>query len=179
MQRALLLLALCAVTLPGAGELSGRRAPGFSLADTTGRQHDLQDYRGKWVVLEFFQSTCPHCAGFAGVLAQAHARYAGRVQILSIAVYPDKGTDVLRFISGHKIQFPVMFDCGQVTASYYKATPEKPTVEFPHVFLIDPQGTIRNDFGYSLLTRDIFEGKGLFRELDRLLGAPAPPARKK
>src|SRR5574340_749847 len=179
MKRALLLLAVCAAMLPGAGALSGRRAPGVSLADTTGRQHDLQDYRGKYVVVEFFQSTCPHCAAFADVLTEAYTRYAGRVQILSIAVYPDKAPDVQRYMSGHKVRYPVLFDCGQVTASYYKATPQNPTVEFPHVFIVDPQGMIRNDYGYSLLTRDIFEGKGLFRELDRLLGAPAAPARKK
>jgi hypothetical protein len=39
----------------------------------------------------------------------------------------------------------------------------------PHVFLIDGQGTIRNDFGYEFNTRNIFEGDGLNLEIDRLL----------
>ena len=80
---------------------------------------------------------------------------------------------MLRFIAAHKIKYPVLFDCGQVAASYYKATPANPSVNFPHVFLIDPQGMIRNDFGYNMLNRDIFEGRGLFRELDRIFAAPA------
>lgn len=167
--RVLALVLLCTLSLFAAGELSGRRAPGFSLSDTKGKQHDPQDYRGKYLLVEFMQSTCPHCAGFAKVLEEVNKKYAGKVAILSVAVYPDKGPDVMRFISAHKLTYPVLFDCGQVAASYYKATPANPSIEFPHVFIIDPQGMIRNDFGYSVLNRDIFEGKGLFRELDRLL----------
>jgi len=41
----------------------------------------------------------------------------------------------------------------------------------PHVFLIDAQGMIRNDYEYSPLTKDVFEGRGLFAELDRMLAA--------
>ena len=46
-----------------------RRAPGFSLPDVNTEQHDLADYRGKVVILEFMQTTCPHCAAFTEVLA--------------------------------------------------------------------------------------------------------------
>ncbi|MBZ5584314.1 MAG: hypothetical protein LAQ30_19290, partial [Acidobacteriia bacterium] len=50
----------------------------------------------------------------------------------------------------------------------------------PYLFLIDPKGVIRNDWGYSPFTKDIFEGKGLFNEIDRVLsaGAPAPPKKE-
>ncbi len=171
--RVLAIVIICAASLCASGELSGRRAPGFSLSDTTGKQHDPQDYRGKYVLVEFMQSTCPHCAGFAKILEEVNTKYAGKLSVLSVAVYPDKGQDVLRFIAAHKLRYPVLFDCGQVAASYYKATPANPSISFPHVFLIDPQGVIRNDFGYNLLNRDIFEGRGLFRELDRIFAAPA------
>lgn len=175
--RALAAILLCAISAFAAGELSGRRAPGFSLSDTSGKQHDPQDYRGKIVLVEFMQSTCPHCAGFSEILEQINQKYAGKVVVLSIAVFPDKPGDVMNFVAAHKIRYPMMFDCGQVTASYYKATPQKPTVNFPHLFIIDAQGIIRNDYGYDMLTRDIFEGKGLFRELDRMLN-PAAAGKK-
>jgi hypothetical protein len=38
------------------------------------------------------------------------------------------------------------------------------------VYVIDPGGLIRGDFVYGITTRDIFEGKGLFAELDKVLG---------
>ena len=42
-------------------------------------------------------------------------------------------------------------------------------IEVPHLFLIDKGGIIRNDFGYEESTRNVFEGAGLFMEIDRLL----------
>ena len=49
-----------AALLFASGELSGRRAPGFSLPDLQGQQHDLQDYRGKIVIVDIIQTTFPH-----------------------------------------------------------------------------------------------------------------------
>ena len=167
--RLIVSLLVCAAAAFASGELSGRRAPGFSLPDSTGRQHDPQDYRGKILLVEFMQTTCPHCAAFSGVLEQVVAKYQGKVAVLSIVVMPDTQANVQRYINAHKVTNAILFDCGQVAASYYRVTPQNPTVEFPHVFIVDPQGNIRNDHGYSTQTRDVFEGKGLFTELDRML----------
>jgi peroxiredoxin len=177
--RALLTLFACSAMLFGAGELSGRRAPGFSLADFKAVQHDLADYRGKYVLVEFFQSTCPHCSTFATIMVEASQKYAARAATLSIAVMPDPAQDVLRFAQAHKVTFPVLFDCGQVAAAYYKASPSNPSISFPHLFVVDPQGRIVQDWGYNLLNRDIFEGRGLFRELDKIMGGGAPASKKK
>ena len=37
----------------------GSDAPAFSLKDTTGKTHNLADYKGKFVVLEWFNESCP------------------------------------------------------------------------------------------------------------------------
>jgi hypothetical protein len=49
----------------------------------------------------------------------------------------------------------------------------------PSVFLIDASGTIKNDWGYSLTTRDIFEGNALMSEIDSLLAGKATPRKTK
>jgi len=79
----------------------------------------------------------------------------------------------------HKISTPVLFDCGQVSASYLMATPQNRKIDIPHLFLIDGQGMIRNDFVYGFDTKNIFEGDGLNAEIDHLLAAPASPKSKK
>jgi peroxiredoxin len=142
-----------------------RRAPGFSLPDVKTEQHDLADYRGKVVILEFMQTTCPHCAAFTEVLAQVQQRYGERVAILSVVNPPDDQPKVRPFIAAYKITWPVVFDCGQVAYSYLRS----PSFDIPHVYLIDANGGIREDFGYTPATRDIFEGKGIFSHLDALL----------
>lgn len=38
----------------------GEPAPSFTLPDTHGEQHSLEDYRGEWVVLEWLNYGCPY-----------------------------------------------------------------------------------------------------------------------
>ena len=42
-----------------AGVGIGQPAPDFSLPDTNGQTHQLSQYKGKWVVLEWYQPDCP------------------------------------------------------------------------------------------------------------------------
>jgi peroxiredoxin len=42
-----------------AGAEIGQPAPDFSLPDTNGQTHQLSQYKGKWVVLEWYQPDCP------------------------------------------------------------------------------------------------------------------------
>ncbi|MBV8484424.1 MAG: thioredoxin family protein [Verrucomicrobia bacterium] len=42
-----------------AGVEIGQSAPNFSLPDTNGQTHQLSQYKGKWVVLEWYQPDCP------------------------------------------------------------------------------------------------------------------------
>jgi peroxiredoxin len=42
-----------------AGVEVGQPAPDFSLPDTNGQNHQLSQYKGKWVVLEWYQPDCP------------------------------------------------------------------------------------------------------------------------
>ena len=180
MHRFLLACTIVLAPLWASGELSNRRAPGFSLPDSSIRQHDLADYRGKVIVLEIMLTTCPHCAKFAPVLEEVQKKYAGRVQVLSITNPPDTTTTVGKFIREQGISYPLLFDCGQAAGSYMLATPQKPSFDIPHIFLIDQNGFIKNDFGYGVLTTQIFEGRALFAEIDKLLGtAPASAPAKK
>ena len=160
----LLFAAMCA---SGAGELSGRRAPGFSLPEAPGVQRDPQDYRGKILIIDFMQVTCEHCVAFSAILEQARARYGDKIAILSIVNPPSDAKGVADYITQHKIKSPILFDCGQVAYSYLK--PTSPQITIPHVFLIDADGMIRNDFGFGPANAAIFEGKGLFAELDKML----------
>jgi len=171
LMRFLLAFLASALMLFASGELSGRRAPGFSLPDAHGQQHDLQDYRGKIVLIDIIQTTCPHCQKLAEVLEAVAAKYNGRVAVLTFAIPRDTPATVAQFVAEHKVTTPIVFDCGQATASYLKVTPQNPTVNVPHLFLIDGQGMIRNDFTYGFDTKTIFEGDGLNIEIDRLLNA--------
>jgi peroxiredoxin len=140
------LIFFSALTLFAAGEYSNRRAPGFSLADSHFQQHDPQDYRGKVLIVDFMQTTCSVCTHLAETLVEMKAKYGDKIAILSVLTLPDNFQTVDKFAAEHKITWPMLFDSGQVMASYLKVTPANPTVHFPHLFIVDGNGTIRYDF---------------------------------
>jgi len=159
-----------------AADNANRRAPGFALPDSKMQVYDLADYRGKLVILEFMQTTCPHCAAFAGILNEVQQRYGDRVAILAVAnSAQDNQNTVAQYISGHQVRYPILFDAGQMAYSYFLS----PSFDNPHIYLIDANGIIRSDFGYGPMAKEIFEGKGLFAEIDRLLAGGAAAPRKK
>jgi peroxiredoxin len=165
----------CAAAL-FAGENTGRRAPGFALPDSKMTFHDLADYRGKIVLIDFTQTDCSHCAAFAPILNQVQQKYGDKVVILAVVNgVHDNAPKVAAYVAGHQITYPVLFDSGQMEYSYVR----KPSVENPCLFLIDGNGVIRNDWSYGPFSRDIFEGKGLFTEIDRVLNANFSAAPKK
>ena len=166
--RSIFCVLACAAALM-AGDLSGRRAPGFSLVDANFVQHDSQDYRGKILLVDIMQTNCPHCGAFSNILQEVAKKYGGKVAVLSIVNPPDNTATVTQYIAQHKLTYPLVFDCGQVAASYMKATPQNTGFGVPHLFIIDAQGMIQNDYGYGPFSQGIFEGRDLFSELDRLV----------
>ncbi len=162
--RVLLALLLCTAAVFGAD--APRRAPGFALPDTKMQVHDLYDYRGKPVILEFMQTTCPHCAGFVNTLQKIQQKYGDKLQILAVVVPPDNMTTVAQYVEGHKISYPVLFDMGQAVYSYVR----QGHVSFPQVYIVDPKGMIYAHYDYNnVLDHDIFDGNGLFNEIDRMM----------
>ncbi len=164
---ALALAALAPARLPAQ---QSARAPGFSLPDSKMQLHDLADYRGKPLILEFMQTTCPHCQMLAGILEKLREKYGESIGILSVANPPDNQTRAAQFIAEHKITYPIVFDCGQAAFSYLRVQ----SFSLPQVFVIDQQGMIRSHFSYGAETVAIFEGNGLAAEIDRLLPRSTP-----
>jgi peroxiredoxin len=165
--KTLLIALAAAVTLAAAGEYSNRRAPGFSLADSHYQQHDPQDYRGKVLIVDIMSTQCQTCLHLADLLVQVKAKYGDKLGLFSIVTLPDNQNTADRFARDHKITWPVLFDSGQMITSYLRVTPTNPQVHFPHLFLIDKEGEIRNDFDGTedkALTLD-----GLSAEIDKLL----------
>jgi peroxiredoxin len=165
------LLIATGVAVAASGELSNRRAPGFALPDPSYQHYyDLQDFAGKVVLIDIMSTRCPHCLLLSTTLEQVKAHYGGKVAILEVVLPPDNQETVSKFVSANNVTIPVVRDMGQMTASYFNATPNTMRqLSVPHLFLIDKQGMIRNDFAYEESTQAVFEGTGLFPEIDKLL----------
>lgn len=139
----LLFLSGCALTLAGQS-LAGRRAPSFSLPDANQVQHDILDYRGKWLVLTFTTSVnCIRC----GPLVKALEPLQKQAAVLNVMISPpETAITATRFTAENKITSPVIFDQSQVAIGYFKATPTNSRIDTPHVFIINPEGRIVDDW---------------------------------
>jgi len=164
--RILLTVFAAALSLLAAGDYSNRRAPGFSLTDSHYQQHDPQDYRGKVLLVDIMATGCPTCAHLVDTLVELKAKYGDKLAIISVVTAPDNFQTGDAFAAQHGMTWPLVFDMGQMIASYLKVTPSSPGVHFPHLFIIDGSGTIRNDFGAE--DADALTATRLSAEIDKV-----------
>ena len=164
---------LLAATLCSAQGLSNRRAPSWNLPDSNMKHYDLLDYRGKWLLLDFMVTNCIHCKKLSEILEKVQTKYgASKLVVLSVTITPPENTNtVAAYAKENKLSIPILFDQSQMTAVYMKITPQKPNFDTPHLFVIDPNGNIARDWGYSDATKGVLEGNDLFKELDNLMNA--------
>ncbi len=129
---------------PSTGAKIGEMAPGFTLTDTSGKTVNLSDYKGKIVVLDWFNPTCPVCAMHykAGTIQNTAAKFKDKnVVFLAInsggAGIDGSGKDEnAKAKKDWKVEFPVLLDeSGKVGHSYGAKTT-------PHCFVIDAKGTL-------------------------------------
>lgn len=59
-------------------------APVFTLPDTSGKKVSLADFRGKWVVLDFWGSWCGWCVKGFPALKKAYQEYGDQIVIIGI-----------------------------------------------------------------------------------------------
>jgi thiol-disulfide isomerase/thioredoxin len=157
-----------ALTLSAQG-LTNRRAPSFSLPDSAMQQHDLLDFRGSWLFLDFMKTDCPACKQLTIKLEGVKKKYGAKVAVLSIVITPpETQVTVSKYVAETKTTSPIVFDLSQVAISYFKATPQNPAFDTPHLFAINPAGTIVKDWSQGGV-----EAPGFLGELDQLIAGSA------
>jgi thiol-disulfide isomerase/thioredoxin len=144
---------------------SGRRAPSFALPDGRLVSHDILDARGHWLLLDFMKTDCPHCKELSKKLDAVKARYGDKVDIWSILIAPPENLNTLAaYINETKSTSVFLFDQGQVAVTYFRATPQNPAFDTPHLFAIDPAGYIAREWNQAGV-----EGSDFSSILDQLL----------
>lgn len=154
-----------------AGELPevGKPAPDFNLPDQNGKQHALQDFRGKWLVLYFYpKDDTPGCTqeacAFRDDLSQINELGA---QVVGVSV--DDSDSHAEFAKKYHLPFPLLADKTTETAAGYGALMNLGFLKVArrYTFLIDPQGNINKVY---LSVETSRHSKEVIDELNKLLG---------
>lgn len=115
------------------------KAPDFTLKDLDGKDHKLSDYRGKVVILDFWDTWCPPCREEIPGFVQLQKELGGKdLQIIGIALGREGKEKVKKFAADYKINYPTLiFDGNQKLLNDYGGIRSIPTT-----FIIDKEGGI-------------------------------------
>jgi peroxiredoxin len=127
-----------------AGAKVGEQAPAFELKDTDGKTVKLEDYKGKIVVIDWFNPDCPVCAGHykANTVQNLVTKFKDK-SVVFLAINSGgagmQGAGVERNAEAKKtwnVAFPILLDESGKVGKLYGA---KTT---PHCYVVDAKGTL-------------------------------------
>lgn len=106
----------------------------LALTDMNGRHFKLSDYRGKWVVLNYWATWCPPCLEEIPELVLFHENHKDKdAVVIGIDMEMLRHEELARFVEDNFVTYPVVPMVADM--------PAFDNVEsYPTTYLIDPEG---------------------------------------
>ena len=137
MRLAATLLLWCAAASAQLPSWSGGPTPALRLPDLDGKEHALEAYRGKVVLINFWASWCIPCADEAADLEAAYRMYKDRDVVFLGIDWLDNEADARNYLNKFDISFANGPDLQTKIGPTYRLS------GVPETYVLDKQGNVR------------------------------------
>jgi len=108
----------------------------YSLPDLNGKKHSLADYKGKWVIVNYWATWCPPCQEEIPDLVEFHDRHKDDDAVVIGINFEDIGEEQLSaFVDSFLISYPIL------RSEPLAETPLGSIPGLPTTFIIAPDGS--------------------------------------
>jgi thiol-disulfide isomerase/thioredoxin len=108
----------------------------YSLPDVNGKKHSLADYKGKWVIVNYWATWCPPCQEEIPHLVEFHDRHKDDDAVVIGINFEDIGEEQLSaFVDSFLISYPIL------RSEPLAETPLGTIPGLPTTFIIAPDGS--------------------------------------
>jgi len=119
-----------------AGGLVGQPAPPLVLATMDGGSVDLEDLRGRVVVLDFWATWCPPCREEMPSMERLHQEFKDQgLAVLAVNIQ-ESPKQVVRFMKDFRLSFPALLDSDMKVTGLYQVR------GLPSTYLVDRNGRV-------------------------------------
>ncbi len=110
----------------------------YSLPDLDDKVHSLADYKGKWVIVNYWATWCPPCLEEIPDLVKFHERHreqGGDAVVLGVDFEDISKEQLADFVEGQMITYPIL------RSEPLAITPLGPVPGLPTTYIIAPDGS--------------------------------------
>ncbi len=112
------------------------RAVDYELPDTDGQLQSLDQYKGKWLIVNYWATWCGLCMEELPELIDFHTNNDVDAVVVGVNFEAIETKDLKEFVNTKTIPYTVL------SAVPVKKTPLGPVLALPTTYIIDPEGNV-------------------------------------